>query len=133
MEITDLENIAYREKISVVNDVMKHKAKIIDNYIFMDYSKIHTKVEEKCLLAEELGHYYYGAYYSLNSSQNDIDRAEYKAMKWKSLVCVSRQSILSCFHKGIDNLYDIAEELSVEPNMVEFAINYYKNNGGFYG
>jgi len=26
-------------------------------------------------------------------------------------------------------LSDIAEELNVEPNMVEFAYNYYKDNG----
>lgn len=26
-------------------------------------------------------------------------------------------------------MYDIAEELQVEPNMVEFAYNYYKNTG----
>ena len=29
---------------------------------------------------------------------------------------------------GICNLLDIAEELNVEPNMVEFAYNYYKEN-----
>ena len=30
---------------------------------------------------------------------------------------------------GICNLSSVAEELQVEPNMVEFAYNYYKNNG----
>ena len=30
---------------------------------------------------------------------------------------------------GVYNLSDIAEELNVEPNMVEFAYNYYKENG----
>ena len=37
-------------------------------------------------------------------------------------------SILSCFKNGIVNLYDIAEELQVEPNMVKFAYEYYKDN-----
>ena len=50
-------------------------------------------------------------------------------MKWKSLACVSLKSILNCFKKGIYNLSDIAEELNVEQNMVEFAYNYYKDNG----
>ena len=58
MEVSDLTNIAKKEKIDIVNFKMrKAKARIIENdntCIFMDYSKIHTYTEEKCLLAEEL-------------------------------------------------------------------------------
>ena len=97
MEIRDLECLVDKEKLNIINYKMKPKARIIDKYIFMDYSQIHTFTDEKCTLAEELGHYYYDAYYTLNSSQTEIDRAEYKAFKWKSLPCVSRQSILRCF------------------------------------
>ena len=103
MELLDLENIANKEKIDIVNFKMKKtKARII-NYsstcIFMDYKNINSYTEEKCLLAEELGHYYYDSYYTLLSSKDDIDRQEYKALKWKSLACVSLKSILSCFYK----------------------------------
>lgn len=103
MELLDLENIAEREKINIINYKMnKSKARIINYnnyYIFMDYSKINTYTEEKCLLAEELGHYYYDSYYTLNSDQIFIDKQEYKALKWKSLSCVSLNSILTCFMK----------------------------------
>lgn len=103
MELIDLENIAEREKIDIINFKMKKiKAKIIEydnTYIFMDYSKIHTYTEEKCLLAEELGHYYFSAYYTLYSDKNFIRKQEYRAFKWKSISCVSPQSILNCFHK----------------------------------
>ncbi len=58
MELLDLENIANREKIYIANFKMKTvKARIIEydnTYIFMNYSKIHSYIEEKCLLAEEL-------------------------------------------------------------------------------
>lgn len=58
MNILNLEQIAQREKINIINFKMKKtKAKIIEydnTYIFMDYSNIHTYTEEKCLLAEEL-------------------------------------------------------------------------------
>ena len=30
---------------------------------------------------------------------------------------------------GMYNLWDIAEKLNVDTNMVEFSINYYKENG----
>jgi len=103
MELIDLEKIAKREKIDIINYKMKKtKARIINfdsPYIFMDYSKIKTYKEEKCLLAEELGHYFYDSYYTLSASQNYIDKQEYKALKWKSLSCVSLQLILSCFSK----------------------------------
>ena len=132
MELVDLESIANREKIDISNYKMnKTKARIINYdgcHIFMDYSKIKTYTEEKCLLAEELGHYYYDGYYTLNSTKEEIERQEYKALKWKSLACVPLNSILSCFKNGICNLWDIAEKLAVEPIMVEFAYSYYKNN-----
>lgn len=109
MELLELEKIAEREKIDLVNYRMnKNKARIIklNNYfIFMDYSKISTYKEEKCLLAEELGHYYKSAFYSFSSSPLDIERQEYKALKWKSLVCVPLKSILSCFCKRNSKLF----------------------------
>lgn len=103
MNLDKLYDIAEQEKINIINYKMnKCKSRIIsydNSYIFMDYSKINSYTEEKCLLAEELGHYYYDAYYTLSASQENIDKQEYKALKWKSLTCVSLQSILSCFMK----------------------------------
>lgn len=58
MELIDLENITKKEKITIINYKMKKtKARIINfdnSYIFMDYSKIQSYTEEKCLLAEEI-------------------------------------------------------------------------------
>ena len=103
MELIDLEKIAKHEKIDIINFRMKKtKARIISyngTYIFMDYSKIDTYTEEKCLLAEELGHFYCSAYYTLSSDKTSIDRQEYKALKWKSITCVPLKSILKCFKK----------------------------------
>ena len=66
MELLALEQIAKKEKIGIVNfKKRKTKARIIEynnTCIFMDYSRINSYTEEKCLLAEELGHYYYSAY-----------------------------------------------------------------------
>lgn len=109
MELVELEKIAERENINLINFKMhKNKARIINYdscYIFMDYSKIKTLTEEKCLLAEELGHYYYDAYYTLSSDQNTIDRQEYKALKWKSLSLVSLKDVRLCFYKRYNKLF----------------------------
>ena len=129
MEINRLYNLCDNENIDINNYKMnKRKARIIKSdttSIFIDYSKIHSTIEEKCLLAEELGHYYHDCYYSFNSSQIDIDKAEYRANKWKCLVCITKQALLNCFKNGLTNKYEIAEELEVEPDMVQFAYNYY--------
>ena len=73
MELKKLYNIAEKEHIDIINFKMKNKA-IIGYYkgtcmIGLNYSKIQSYTEEKCLLAEELGHYYYSAYYPLNSDK----------------------------------------------------------------
>lgn len=132
MDLETLEKMAEKEKILVTNGQMQNvKARIIECYgynIIMDYSKISTYTEEKCLLAEELGHYYYSSLYTFNSSQTEIEQNEYKAMKWKSLTCVPIQAIIDCFKKGICNYWEIAEELQVEPQMVQFAYKYYVDN-----
>lgn len=103
MNLQNFEELAEREKIDIFHDnIMKEKAKIIKyngTSILFNNKKIHSETENKCLFAEELAHYYYDAYYTLSSSQTDVDRAEYKALKWKSLMCVPLKSILSCFYK----------------------------------
>lgn len=55
MELNELQNIAINEGLDIYNYKMrKHKGRIINKSIFMDYSKIHSYTEEKCILAEEI-------------------------------------------------------------------------------
>ena len=99
MNINELTNIAEREKIDIINFKMKKtKARIIEHgntCIFMDYSKIDTAKEEKCLLSEELGHYYYSSYYTLLSDQNFINKQEYRAKKWSYYVLIPYEKLKS--------------------------------------
>lgn len=103
MNINELTNIAEREKINIVNFKMKKtKARIIEHdstCIFMDYSKIDTAKEEKCLLAEELGHYYYSSYYTLLSDKNFINKQEYRARKWSYYVLIPYEKLKSAVLK----------------------------------
>lgn len=132
MKISKLYELAEKEKIDIFNyKMINNKARIISdtsNAIFMDYSQIDTSIEEKEILAEELGHYYHDSYYTINSSKKDVSRCEYRANKWKALTLCPLDSILNCFNSGIYNLYEVAEELEISPNTVEFAYNYYKDN-----
>lgn len=103
MDLNKLYNIAEREKIDVYNFKMnKTKSRIIEyhgTHIFMDFSQIDTSSEEKCLVAEELGHYFYHAYYSLSSSQTLIDKQEYKAKKYSYNILIPFEKLKSAILK----------------------------------
>ena len=132
MELKDIYNEIAENNIYLCSYKMKNtKARIIQDEttcIFVDFSKIDSYIEEKEILAEELGHYKYNAYYTLLSDKTFINQQEYKAMKWKALHLCPLKSILECFMHGITNYVDIAENLQIEPITAQFAINYYREN-----
>lgn len=132
MELADIYSEIARNNIYMCNFKMKKtKARIIQDdttCIFVDFSQINSYIEEKEILAEELGHYKYSAYYTLLSDKTFIDQQEYKAMKWKALHLCPLKSILECFMHGITNSVDIAENLQIDPITAKFAINYYMEN-----
>lgn len=108
MKLTTLYSQIEKEKIDIFNWKMNNtKARITydeDYTIFIDYSRIHSYVEEKELLAEELGHYKCCAFYSILSDQNFINKQEFKARKWKALTLCPPKSILNCL-KRRDNKF----------------------------
>lgn len=132
MELDDLEKLAERENIKVTNYKMKKKKARIVNYgspcIFIDYSKIDSQTEEKCILAEELGHYYYDAYYNINSDQTLVDKQEFRANKWAFKQLISPTEIKKLISKGINTKYEIAEELGVTEDLLCLAYQYYIEN-----
>lgn len=63
MEVLDLYNLTEKEKIDIIDyKWSKAKARIFEENseysIGIDYSKIANSIEEKEIIAEELGHYY---------------------------------------------------------------------------
>ena len=129
MDLNKLKKLYNKEHIDIVNWKMnKNKARILQGgVVFVDYSQIDNEIEEKELLAEELGHYYYDAYYNYNSPSSLIRKAEYKANKWKSLNLVTLQDLLSCKEKGINDVEHIADKLQVSQKTVLFSYEYYRN------
>ena len=80
-ELTEKENIkVYDWHIEDCNGIYLNYDKI--NAIALDYNELGTYLNEKCTLAEELGHYYMDSTYSLYSDSNTISRKEYKAKKF---------------------------------------------------
>lgn len=132
MELNELYNIANKEKVPVIPFKMKNKAiigKVGKKYcIGLNYSKIDNSREEKELLAEELGHYYYDAFYNTYSDITTMQQKEYKANKWKCTILVSVNDFKKAIKNGLYTLYDISQYLNLSEETVQFAYNYYREN-----
>lgn len=129
-----LYDIAYAENIDI--DYFKwnnSKAKIfeIDNTysIAIDKTQIHSSVEEKEIIAEELGHYYCNALYYLNSSKQLIDKCEIRAKKWAYSVLVPYNRLQEKIKEGLD-IYELAEYFDVDYNYMQDCINLYIDKYG---
>lgn len=131
MELNILYNLAEKENINIYNYNIDNVNGVFINYnninaIAMNYKNIDTIAKEKCVLAEELGHYYYDATYSpFCSDSTFISKQEYKAKKWamKTLVPISHFQTLKSNY-----LCELAEEFGVTEDMIKFAYQYYLEN-----
>lgn len=134
MELNKLYDIAENENIKIYNYNLDNANGIFINInninaIALNYKKIDTSTKEKCVLAEELGHYYYDATYSpLCSDVSFINRQEFRAKKWAFKTLVSPSKIKNLVSKGTKYTYEIAEELGVTEDMLNLACEYYKEN-----
>lgn len=132
MELNKLYSIADKENICLFNAKMKNKAiicKVNDNYyIGLNYLNMGNSVQEKEVLAEELGHYYCNALYNIHSDKETISKKEYRAKKWAFKTLIPASTLLQLKEKGYKYSYEIADELGVSEELLETAYNYYKEN-----
>lgn len=86
-----------------------------------------TYIDEKCTLAEELGHYYYDATYSLYSDSNSISKQEYKAKKYSYNILIPLEKLKEAILKGITEIYQLADYFEVTYKFMKNALDYYKS------
>lgn len=134
MEVLDMYKIAENEKIDVFNyrwnNVKARIFEIENSYsIALDNSKIENSIEEKEILAEELGHYYCNALYYLDSDKILKDKCEYRALKWAYSVLVPLQKLKEKIMQGF-NLYDLADYFNVDCKYMNDCIDFYTEKYG---
>lgn len=126
-----LYDIADKENISIFeNDWSSTLARIFEideNYVIALAKKnIENSLQEKEILAEELGHYYCNALYYLNDSPTQKAKCEYRAKKWAYSILVPLQTLKQRLSDGINNIYDLAEYFNLEPTYMTECLNFYK-------
>lgn len=130
MEIESLYNLAEKENIYLFDTDIKDSSAMLCsdgniNAIAIDYSKIKTSTEEKCVLAEELGHYYCNATYSLSCIDEVlINKAEYRAKKWAAKALISPSDLKKAKLLGLKYKWELAEFFGVTECIAEKAVNY---------
>lgn len=101
------------------------------NAIALNYKVINNSQEEKCILSEELGHYYMDATYPASTKDKIlIDKQEYKAKKWSYYILIPFEKLKSAISNGIDTLYSLAEYFEVTEEYMKNAINFYQSKYG---
>ncbi|MCI9245625.1 MAG: ImmA/IrrE family metallo-endopeptidase [Clostridia bacterium] len=134
MNTLDLYGIVDKEKINIEDfNWSSAKARIfeIDNkyYIALDNKQIDTSIEEKEILAEELGHYFCNALYYINSSKELKDKCELRAKKWAYSVLVPLQKLQEKITQGF-NLYDLADYFNVDIKYMIDCLDFYAEKYG---
>lgn len=134
MNTLDMYKIAENENIDILNYKWTNtKARIfeIDNnyYIGLDNNQINSNIEEKEILAEELGHYYCNALYYLDSDKTLRDKCENRAMKWAYSVLIPLQKLKEKIIQGF-NLYDLADYFDVDIKYIIDCISFYTEKYG---
>lgn len=70
------------------------------NAIALNYKIINNSNEEKCILSEELGHYYMDATYLASTIDKTlIDKQEYRAKKWSYCALIPFEKLKSAILK----------------------------------
>lgn len=105
MELNSLYTIAEKENIRIYNWQIEDVDGIYLNYhninaIALNYDRLGTYIDEKCTLAEELGHYYMDATYPASTTDKIlIDKQEYRAKKWSYSTLIPFEKLKSAILK----------------------------------
>ena len=104
MNILDVYKIIDKEKINLVQYSWTNvKARIfeLDNnyHIGLDNQQIDNSIEEKEILAEELGHYYCNALYYINDNAITKRKCELRAKKWAYYALIPYEKLKSAIKK----------------------------------
>lgn len=99
MELNSLYDIAEKENIKIYDWQIEDVDGMYLNYhninaIALNYDRLGTYIDEKCTLAEELGHYYMDATYPASCTNKIlIDKQEYRAKKWSYYVLIPFENL----------------------------------------
>lgn len=91
-----------------------------------------TRREKKCVLAEELGHYYTTAGDIIDQSDVANRKQEYRARLQAYNRLIGLVGIISAYKAGCRSRYEVAEHLDVTESFLADALEAYRAKYGLY-
>lgn len=88
--------------------------------------------EKKCVLAEELGHFYTTTGDILEQSSIEDVKQERRARVWAYNKLIGLTGIISAYKSGCRNRYEMAEHLEVSEEFLNEALECYRSKYGLY-
>ena len=137
MNLNNLYSLTEKERIKVYNwHIEDADGAYINidkiNAIALNYDNIGTYIEEKCVLTEELGHYYYDATYSLYCQDLQvISKQERKAKKWAYNILVPYEDLRRAVLSGKTSILPLAEYFDVTTQFMSNCITFYLEKYGY--
>lgn len=119
----DGNNLITKEKL-----LHAHKGRIMGNRIAIN--KNLPEIEKKCVMAEELGHYYTGTGDILDQSSTYNRKQELHGRIHAYNRLVGLMGIVSAHKNHCHNLSETAEFLDVTEDFLSDALNYYRAKYG---
>lgn len=88
--------------------------------------------QKKCVLAEELGHYYTTVGDILDQNNTNNRKQELRARVWSYNKLIGLTGIINAYKHGCQSLYEIADYLEVTEEFLSEALQQYKRKYGEY-
>lgn len=133
MNYKNLLEKAEKEGIEVVEgcEIGRLGGLYIDNIISLS-KKLETEAQKKCVLGEELGHYYttYGNIVNQNNLSNI--KQEKRARAWAYKKLISFNNLFKAFEDGVRSRYQLSIYLEVTEEFLINGIKFYKRKYGSY-
>ena len=130
MNYEELLLTATKENINIIEFPFKGKGKgyYCDGCIALN-SKIDTEKERKCILAEELGHFYTSHGAILDKSISSI-KQEARARRWACERIITIPSLIESFNSGIQSKSGLIDFFDVTEEFLDSTISFYKRKYG---
>lgn len=119
---------AYQEGLYVIERAsFNSQAKGLINGDVIGLNKdIETDLKRGCILAEELGHHYTTSGNILDTSNVMNRKQELRARVWGYQRIITMDKLISAYHKGCRNSYEISKELDVTEEFFLEALQVFK-------
>ena len=127
LQLAEEENIDIFEN----NLIGKLEGLYCDNTITIN-TNLETNAERRCILAEELGHYYTSYGDIMDQSKVENVQQERKARAWAYDKLIGIIGLINAYRYGCKNKYEIAEFLNITEEFLEACIIYYSEKYGLF-